>query len=80
MGMRPSTRRSGFTYDDPIGEYQLSNGRTIQVVWLAINQTHDNIVAWEIGANPAPMKTVDNVVRVQCAPATEKLLEEFESL
>ena len=43
--MRPSTRRLGFSGDDPIGEYKLRNGRMVQVIWLTIDQTRCNIVA-----------------------------------
>jgi hypothetical protein len=79
--MRPSDRRLDFSSDDPIGEYRLSNGRTIQVIWLTIDQTRCNVVAWEVGATPtATMKTVENVNRLQASAASDRLLDEFEKL
>ncbi len=62
------------------GEYELRNGRTVHVIWLSINQTRCNIVAWGVGANPAPMKTVDNVNRLQASGLSDQLLDEFENL
>jgi hypothetical protein len=80
QNMRPSTTRTGFSHDDPIGEYKLRNGRTVRVIWLSIDQTRCNVVAWEIGPNPAPMKIVDNVNRLQASARSEQLLDEFERL
>jgi hypothetical protein len=79
--MRPSDKRLGFSSDDPIGEYRLSNGRTVQVIWLTIDQTRCNIVVWEIGANPIPtMKTIENVNRLAASALSDQLLDEFEKL
>ncbi len=78
--MRRATRRFGFSFSDPIGEYKLSNGRTVRIIWLTIEKYRCNIVAWEVGDSPVPMKTVENVGRLQASALSEQLLDEFENL
>jgi hypothetical protein len=79
--MRPATRRRGFDYSDPIGEYELRNGRTVQLIWLTVDQTRSNVVAWEVNrSTPAPVRVVENVYRIHASRVSEQLLDEFETL
>jgi hypothetical protein len=78
--MRPASRRPSFSGWNVIGEYDLSNGRTFRVIWLPTTQTNCNIVVWEIGDDPIPMRTIENVNRLQAAGLTEDLLALIESV
>ena len=76
-GMRPSTRRTNLGSADPIGIRVLDDGREAWMVWLPHTQTHAHVVVWIPG--DTDFKTVENVVRVNAAGVTEKLLQELES-
>jgi hypothetical protein len=80
--MRPATRRVGLNSDDPIGEYSLSNGRTVQTLWVHVKGNRYNILVWEVDSdNPAPMRVLEGVAGgITCSKETERLLVEFEAL
>ena len=75
QGMRPAKRRLEFG-SGAIGEYVLANGKTVWLTWLATGQTHTHIVIWD---EDAILGTENNVVRVQAAPTTERMLVQLES-
>lgn len=77
-GMRPADRRFALSPScyDTVGEYELDGGRVVWVTWLPTGSTHTHIVVWD---EAAILSTRFNVVRVQAAPTTEKLLRELEA-
>jgi hypothetical protein len=77
--MRPATRRLN---DGSIGEYALSNGRTVQVHWVSVAKNRRDILVWEVNSdNPSPMRRIENVaLGRKTSTESERLLEEFEQL
>ena len=80
--MRPSTRRLGFPHEDPIGEYALSNGRTVRVLGVNVKGNYNNILIWEVDSdNPAPMRVIERVAGgIASSKETERQLAELETL
>jgi hypothetical protein len=58
-----------------IGEYHLSTGRTVWVTWLPTSQTHTHIVVYDAEQT----WVIENVVRVQAARETDRLLAQIEA-
>jgi|tagenome__1003787_1003787.scaffolds.fasta_scaffold20881334_4 hypothetical protein len=75
--MRPSIRRYGFTYADPIGVHPLADGREAEVLWVSYSSTHVNIIVSVLGDGEALMAT--NICRLNAATTSERLLQELES-
>jgi hypothetical protein len=74
-GMRPADRRPAFSGWNVIGEYDLSNGRTVRVIWLATTQTDCHIIVWD---DDTLVRVVENINRLQAPRLTEEILVEIE--
>ena len=68
----------GFGSDDPIGVYELADGREAWVTWLYDTGTHAHVVVWIPGDEPP--RVVEHVVRANASvERAEKILRELES-
>lgn len=71
VGLRPAQNRY---WDGHIGEYEVSNKRTVWVTWVPCSRTHTHIVIWDVDKI---VEKVDNICRLQAAKATEDLLQQL---